>query len=233
MEIKPKKTLIASDYDGTIRIDGKIAPSDVAALKAWRASGRYFGIVTGRGRDFINTIHQYEIAEAGLELDFVVMNNGALITDADGNEWFSSEIDEADFAALETLFSKIPDTIAYSRVADGGSRQQYYARYETPERALEVAAYINGVMGDKIEAFVNYWHINITRRGISKASGVSAVLAHYGLPEEEGIVVGDDWNDLSMLTAHDGYVMERGIPAIQEKIGKTTPSVGELAKSFM
>lgn len=228
--MKSQVKLIASDYDGTVRRNGEISRDDVEAIAEWRRAGRYFGIVTGRGTDFLKTVREREIREAGLGVDYVVMYNGALVTDVEGNEWFSGGMEKEDFQALETFFRDLPNVVSYSKTEGDGPFLQFFAQCDSPERALELAGVINEKMGERVEAFVNYWHINVVRRGVSKATGVSVVMEHYGLSEEESVVVGDDWNDLSMLAAHNGYVMENGVPQVQKQIGRTTPSVGALAR---
>ena len=67
------KMLIATDYDGTLNrggIDGETR----SAIDAWRATGRYFGVVTGRGVDFYDTARK-----ENLPFDFLIVFTGSLI----------------------------------------------------------------------------------------------------------------------------------------------------------
>ena len=45
--------LIATDFDGTLNRDGGIDGVTRKAIDDWRAAGRLFGVVTGRGIDFL------------------------------------------------------------------------------------------------------------------------------------------------------------------------------------
>ncbi|MCX2750029.1 HAD family hydrolase [Arthrobacter sp. MI7-26] len=53
------------------------------------------------------------------------------------------------------------------------------------------------------------------QRGISKADGVAAVIAHFGIPREDTIAVGDGENDLEMVAfAGIGVVIEGSSPEL-------------------
>ena len=62
-----KKKLIATDFDGTLYINGRIAGETRRAIDDWRAAGGYFGVVTGRGIDFYDTAK-----EQGLPFDYLI-----------------------------------------------------------------------------------------------------------------------------------------------------------------
>ncbi|MHC1735735.1 MAG: HAD hydrolase family protein [Erysipelotrichaceae bacterium] len=73
--------LLASDYDGTLRRNGVIREKDLIAIRRFREAGNLFGVVTGRCYDMIRN----EFTHYGLELDFLICNNGSTIFDLDGN----------------------------------------------------------------------------------------------------------------------------------------------------
>ena len=72
--------IIASDYDGTLRRRRGIEQKDREAVEAWRGSGNLFGVVTGRDEPFI----EHMVAEDKLEIDFIIIYNGADIYEFDG-----------------------------------------------------------------------------------------------------------------------------------------------------
>ena len=87
--------IIASDYDGTLRRHSGIEQKDRDAVKEWRANGNLFGIVTGRGQDFTKTVF-----EDDLELDFVIVYNGAVIYD------FSADVNKDEANLLKLMVGK-------------------------------------------------------------------------------------------------------------------------------
>lgn len=78
----------ASDFDGTLFINQQVSEENLTAIKNWRAAGNKFGIVTGRA--YIMLPHHLE--EFGLEIDFAICENGAIIHDGAGKVIFESEL---------------------------------------------------------------------------------------------------------------------------------------------
>lgn len=222
------KKLIATDFDGTFFRNGRIASEDAEGVRLWRAAGNKFGFVTGRGTDFFGTVK-----ESGIEADFIILYNGALIADAAGNVIYEDFIDRETFSALEKFFEKSPDVCSFGRAGEALCYHQYYARYDTPERALEVAAEVNRIFGDKVTAVVNYHHINIGAKGTGKAEGVSRILEYYGLQPDEAAAVGDDFNDIAMLRAHNGWAVDSARDEIKQCVSHICAGVGALALELL
>jgi len=78
----------ASDFDGTIYRDEKISDEDFAAIKNWRAAGNKFGIVTGRAYVMLEP----HLKNYGLNVDFSICCNGAVIYDGDGKIVFETAV---------------------------------------------------------------------------------------------------------------------------------------------
>lgn len=78
----------ASDFDGTLFRDENITAQDVAAIKAWRAAGNKFGIVTGRCYQMLTS----QLSDFDLTLDFAICDNGAIIFDGAGKTIFETAI---------------------------------------------------------------------------------------------------------------------------------------------
>ena len=67
---------IASDYDGTLADDGRVAPETVDALRRVRASGRELILITGR------TLADLRMVFSELSLfDLFIVENGAVLLD--------------------------------------------------------------------------------------------------------------------------------------------------------
>lgn len=222
-----KKMLIATDFDGTLYIDRKISGYTREAIDKWMSAGRYFGVVTGRAMDF------YETATGlGLPFDYLILYNGSLVISKDKTKLYESLIPVETFAALEEAMAKYGDIISYSK-CDGTLQPHYYATFPTPERALHVQSELQPLFGDKVSIFVNGQHINIGNIGTGKAQGVDIILSHFGLPADGAAVVGDDYNDLDMILAHNGWAVENGKPAVVSKAPHICKSVGDLIYSLL
>ena len=62
--------VLASDYDGTLRIAPYVSEEDKTAISAFRKAGNLFGIVTGRSIESLKK----EIATNQFEVDFIITN---------------------------------------------------------------------------------------------------------------------------------------------------------------
>lgn len=86
------KTLLpkfaASDLDGTLFRNKKISAEDLNAIHDWRAAGNVFGLVTGRPFVMLKPIFE----TFGLEVDFAICDNGAIIHDGNGQIIFETEL---------------------------------------------------------------------------------------------------------------------------------------------
>ena len=105
-----RKMLIASDYDGTLSQNGVIDAQTRDAIDRWRKSGRYFGVVTGRGGGFYGTAK-----EVGLPFDYLIVCNGSLILGEDRRVLYESLIPAKTFAEIERAMARYADIDHYSR----------------------------------------------------------------------------------------------------------------------
>ncbi|MBR4151643.1 MAG: HAD-IIB family hydrolase [Selenomonadaceae bacterium] len=78
----------ASDFDGTLFINQRVSEENLSAIRKWRAAGNKFGIVTGRAHVMLPT----HLEEFGLEIDFAICENGAIIHDGNGKVIFETEL---------------------------------------------------------------------------------------------------------------------------------------------
>lgn len=222
------KRLIATDYDGTLCRGGKIDPADRAAIDAWRAKGNYFGVVTGRGTDFFRTAE-----ENGLTLDYFLLYNGALLALPDGTVVKEYLIGRSVFSALESFFRSFPDALYFDKASEREYYHQYYATFESPERACEVADRANALFGEEATAFVNGPHVNIGKKGSGKTQGVYDALEHFGLPADAAAVFGDDFNDLDMILTHKGWAIHSGRPEVASRAPHVCDRIADAVAEFL
>lgn len=222
------KRLIATDFDGTFIRGHKIDPADLAAVEAWRKTGRLFGFVTGRGADFFETAQAY-----GAQADFFLLYNGAMLALPDKTVIKEYLIPQALIAELARFFEGIEDVCDYQQPDGSPYSHQYYARMPDQARALAVAEEINRRYGTDVTAFVNGWHINVGKKGSSKAQGVFDALEYFGLPPEAAAVFGDDYNDMEMIAAHAGWAVATARPEVLAMAPHICGSVGEAARELL
>ena len=88
--------LAASDFDGTLFKTDSICGEDIAAVREWRKAGHKFGVITGRDYGLLLPLLQH----FGIESDFVVCNNGAILFDGTGRLLYQAPIDRDVVVAL-------------------------------------------------------------------------------------------------------------------------------------
>ncbi len=222
------KQLIAADFDGTFCVNGQVPPVNHTAIRAWRAAGRLFGIVTGRGSDFFAFSKQF-----GIQADFFLLHNGATLALPDGRVVKTYRIERPDFVRLQTYFTALPDVLSCSRAGEATSYPQYYAVLPTVERALAAAQEVNRQLGDRVNAVVNGQSVNVGPKGSGKAQGVRDALAYFGLPADGAAVFGDNFNDMEMILAHNGWAVAGGQPALVARAPHVCQTVGEAALALL
>ena len=239
--------LIATDYDGTLN-HGGIDAEKLDAIRRWRAAGNKFGVISGRGPDFLKQLQE----QLGEDFDFLASCNGGIATDSHGNDLFRHLCDNVDVKAFvadifgwgaHTLYvnyddecvllgteqcrephhfippEELPPITAFYKMA---------TFFETPEEAEAMAAKIREKYGDKVNALQNWWCVDIAPFGVDKATGIRELCAHYGVDEKDVIAVGDNLNDMAMIEAFYSYAMEHGNEQLKGKATHTTDNVTNL-----
>lgn len=238
--------LLATDYDGTLN-HGGIGEEKLAAIRRWRAAGHKFGVISGRGPDFLPELAN----NLKGELDFLVSCNGGYATDGEGNLLYCANCDTMDVRAFTRELLDYGGKLVYINygntclpVADPGCKEHYDLHWEempdipsfykmatffdTPEEAGEVAAKLLSAYGEHINPLQNWCYVDIAPVGVNKAEGIRRLCALYGIAEEDVIAVGDNLNDEDMLRAYPSYAMAHGHPLMQEIATHVTADVTDL-----
>lgn len=243
--------IIASDYDGTLaRPHLGVIDADREAIKAWRAAGNLFGIVTGRGR------MEEELTRANVEYDFTIVFNGTEIYDGcgnlllgrcgDGNVLWESlplmlrqEGDWVDIVGNErSYYVTYQDKLVEDRsswvkqeeIRNVPSFRQIYSLRRNDAEALEIATQLQKQFGDNMSPLVNCSWINIAPVGVTKASGVLEYAKMMGVDEKNIFTIGDSYNDLDMVRAFGGFSVLNGAPELKAVASQVVDGIQELVR---
>ena len=93
---KLKKTIVCSDYDGTIYTREEDMERNLKAIEEYRKLGGKFVLVTGRSKTSINEV----IEKYNIPYDYIISNNGAVIFDKNDKKIYE-----------QTILSEISDKI--------------------------------------------------------------------------------------------------------------------------
>lgn len=217
--------IFASDYDGTIKIDGSISERNLTAIKNWTKRGNVFGLVTGRSvESALQEIKKYE-----LPVSFLVCNNGGVIYDKEMNLLKLYEMDLAkakqliadirsmrcnsfvlnngfyrakeivDSAEEDYKYGTYSSDYSVERILDEGRIGQIVISVNDNEYGKEQAACINEKYVGYMNAFPNVNCIDIVPDNVDKAQGLRFVQDYFGYAKEDIYCMGDSYNDLPML----------------------------------
>ena len=223
--------LFASDYDMTIYIHEKIDDSVFDAIKKWREKGNIFAIATGRNKfSIFEHIDRY-----GLEFDYVVANNGALVFNSKREMIFEDTInDDIAYNVINFLYENFSGTVEVAndnyiisiKSKDGNDILPFRVDKKisindiktinhiiqinkmTPDaKATEEVANIINEKFDDVIAYGNIRTVDIVKNTVNKANGVSFVenLIKKDNTLEKVIVAGDSNNDIDMIKKYDGF----------------------------
>ena len=244
--------LLGSDFDGTLN-HGGIDEEKLQAIRDWRAAGNKFGVVSGRGPDFVKELKE----KLGDQFDFLISCNGGIIADADGNELHAVICDTVsieDFCRdiyrwggqvvdfLDDRYFRIgcdqAVTQSYDYLVDNLPPITFFYKLcmacKNPDEARVMANKIREAYGDRVYAMQNWGMIDIAPAGVNKASGLRWLANYYGIAEEDIITVGDYDNDADMLREFaSSYAMENGNDYVKSIATYTTPSVTDLIRREM
>lgn len=207
MPARMRASLLATDYDGTLAMEGRVDDATVAALVRWRAAGRALALVTGRTLDDLAEVFP---APPGLAIfEAVVAENGAVLRVGAGAPWLLCSA--ADPALVRALGEAgVP--------ARAGAAIVGIAAVDVPV-ARDVVA-----RGGFARAFVlNKRSAMILPPGVDKGTGLARGLAALGRAGAEAIAIGDAENDLPMFgVVGRTAAVANALPALAARADRVT-----------
>ena len=248
--------ILACDYDGTLNVGGTVSKENIEAIQKWRAAGNLFGMVSGR---YLRYLREF-MAKDGVQYDFLIGNNGAVISDEQGraSECIGISLQTV-FALLEKIRATNPNHISVSYdeesvlvtpestvcledgalVIDGKSITevtQLHANFKEDGKAASLRDACALAFGDEVQCIMpGILGVDFISVHAGKPVGIRRLLELRDLHPELILTVGDGDNDLAMLTAPDfcGYAMQSAMPVVLEQVSRTTESVAALIERYL
>lgn len=251
--------ILATDYDGTLRIGDDVSEENKQAIKTWRAANHLFGIVTGRSMESIKA----DIERNELCVDFVIGNNGGAVYDANFKEiktWymeFQRTMEMIEYIKHEPCISYILNDGFYRSkiVVDAQKEDKKYAHtvmeksaeemlangkiaqivvsLDNDEEGLRIGEHINQKFNDIAVAYRNINCVDIAPKGVSKASGLAYMVEKLHVKVEDVYTIGDSYNDISMIEEFNGYAMAQAPQEVQENALKRFDDVAKCIAYLM
>ena len=196
---------LASDYDGTLAHDGRVAEATLEVLKEFRQSGRKLILVTGRVLADLQSVFPH-----GALFDCIVAENGAVLYRP---------------ASRETTVLAPPPKQSFldalkQREIPVGVGDSIVATWRPHEAAvLEIIR----DLGLELQVIFNKGAVMVLPSGINKRSGLDAALDALGISEHNLVGVGDAENDHAFLELCETAVaVANAHPAVKDTADFTT-----------
>ncbi len=191
---------LASDYDGTLADDGRVADATLEALWRLKETGRKLILVTGRLLpDLKEVFPQFAM------FDKIVAENGALLyTPASEEERLLASPPVADFI----------ERLRELGVAPLSAGRCIVSTWEPNEGKVLQAV---RELGLELEIIFNKGAVMTLPSGVNKATGLAVALAELGLSSHNVVAVGDAENDHALLASCGvGVAVANALPKLKE-----------------
>lgn len=240
--------LLVCDFDRTFyRQDGAFA-ENLAASQRWQDSGNMFVVVTGRNLSRLEEV----FPDWKGKVDFLITDNGGAVFDRYGSlklfgYFANGEIDKMlwlvgsdalpvyyymDFFSTEILPYEVPLKIRLW-YHDAGRLWEHKRRLEGEVR-VKVLPHPEPDVTPETGSGKFAGFLDVVPNDSGKEGALAKLCEVLKYEREEVIAVGDDLNDLEMLSRFPSYAMADGKPeAIAAAQGRMTKSVAKLIDGLL
>ena len=235
--------ILASDFDGTLKIDKEVSDKDIAKIKEFQSNGNLFGICTGRSATFLQNF----IYDKGIKLDFFVGCNGSYINYKDYEKSyiiepnivksiytkFNSDVinicfkqkDKSYFIKNNSLFSKL----FYNFTEKGKRYKKYKNEYTdkdvlmvtltiiTKRKLLKIRNQLLDEWGEQLNVICGDHWIDISVKQGRKDKGILELQKVMNINHDQIYVIGDSENDYEMLETFHSFGIINDDPNIRRK----------------
>lgn len=249
--------LLATDLDGTLLEEHvRVTKENQEAIKQLKEQGHMVVIATGRG--FTDTAFLKE--EFGIDYDYLVLLNGALLVDKDNKvvkqDVISYDICQKIYDRFQDVNCEMAYSTGFKYLFLKEKREDFPAFSEVIETVEELSTHTISLISidftgleisevqmltDKINeecedvvAYRNTTFVDVVPAGNSKGIAVSEVARQFNVSSEDIYTIGDSWNDVSMFEITDNaYTFDYAEKEIQEKVNHVVGSVHECVRNML
>lgn len=224
--------ILASDFDGTIFIDGKISQKDIQAIRDFQQAGNLFAIVTGRSFASLSPL-----IEGRIKPDAIICNNGGHIFLKENGklkEVFKAAISKAKARDFLNFYGKeIPNQMA---IFTESAKENDLKNINEPIMALAIysESQIPNHFPEDFDFHYSIGVIDVIKKGINKQRGIDFIKDFYSYAGEI-IAIGDDYNDIDFLKSTPlSYTLDYVTnEAVREACNFSASSVADLIENLM
>lgn len=214
------RKLLASDLDGTLIDGGKLNNFNKESVLKLKSKNNFFGVSTGRPYNGVSFLKE----EHGIDIDFYVLLNGALILDKNLKILKHEKIK---YEIVVKIFEEYKDCNLFgidegfeTNILIGDS---HYSWGNTHFRSIDemkgrgcslisidfsnrniediekVCSDIREKFSDHVVVYRNACFVDVVPKGCSKGEGVKLICETIGIDFKNVYTIGDSFNDITMF----------------------------------
>ncbi|NLW28830.1 MAG: HAD family phosphatase [Erysipelothrix sp.] len=225
--------IVCSDYDRTFKVNQQISEENLQAVRRLRKLGHLFVINTGR------TFQSFkeEYLKYSFEFDYAICGSGSQIINQSfqliHQTTFSKETvkmiidDLVQSSATIIQYSNQDQWIVHRNTLENSFDQKLYQKlpnhintFSCRFHTMEEAKQFFDMHSFQINAFLNYYSIDMVAPKIDKATGLHQLVKQLDIDLSQVYVIGDGLNDLPMLLQFNGAVVQHGQDGVKKEIDK-------------
>lgn len=216
--------ILASDLDGTLYFGEQnptVKAQDFTAIQEFQKEGNLFGICSGRTLFGLNNA----LNGTGVHLDFYILASGSAIADENekyiiqhtlSRDLISRIVETLDSSLMTILFCHQNHYYSLGKKQQKGHAKNIKHVMDAPDYAYEslhlgfdedgtiIRQYRKILLekfSDEIEVHHNINNLDITPKNCSKGHAIKQLAELYNVDYDDVYVIGDSYNDISMLEA--------------------------------
>jgi len=205
---------LASDFDLTLYVDDmEVVKKNIEAISKFMKMGNLFCIVTGRNYSDIKLLlNQYHIP-----YHYLICQDGAKIFDSMDYCFSTVYLSRDKIEKVLEVIKKYSFCFylddGYNKTSNINDCVKVVVSIENQLREAEsLVEELRGVRG--IYVYISSEHVNITDISVNKHIALEKMLEHAGLNKSLLYTIGDNINDLEMLTHFKGAIMKDHAPIL-------------------
>lgn len=250
--------ILASDYDGTLKINGKIAEADDQAIRSFQAQGNLFGIVTGRTVGMI----KHELMKYHVPFDFLICANGATIVNQDyhileqTDLCFDDALDLIEDCKQRNVSIIVSDGNQYGPLFDHRKNISNHKQAPEPNEdrisgdeilkrkriglmvicsdSLEESLSLKNELEQKYKGKMNFHYnngvIDVTAWNVDKSQGIKKLEEKWKVSFN---VIGDGYNDICMLDEFNSFAVNHASDEVKKHAKYCVASIEECIEKLL
>lgn len=188
--------LIVSDFDLTFFDENY--DENIKLINNFVDKGNMFVIATGRSYELLKK----EIENKNIKFKYLICSDGAVILDENLNILRQIVFDDYIIEIIEYL-KKDTNLLSIDIDSNNLGISGVYCVFDDMEYAKVVLGFI--LNNYNVDGYITTHGINIINKGISKVNGIDYIKDILKIKDENIYTVGDNVNDLEMITKYNGY----------------------------